>query len=195
MSVEGLSYPLLEGRDSGIDMKNQNAFQELMLKITALGNLEGKVGWFEKYKYPVTGIPVAQVAAMQEFGTSTIPARPFMRPAAIKNQQKWQETIAKVSKKVTIGAISPENAMQLITSQAEGDVLQSIKDVDSPPLSKITIGIRKYKQMGKAITGKTIGEIASKIKDGTLDLGGVSTKPLNDTGYMIATLTTHIDKK
>ena len=167
---------------------------ELMLKIASLGKLEGQVGWFETAKYP-TGMPVAEVAQMQEFGTSTIPARPFMRPAIIKNQNKWQDTINTVSGQVVKGNITARKAMEVITEVAAADIVDEIKSVDSPPLSPITIGLRKYKQEGKTITGKTVGEVAARIKAGTLDLGGVSTKPLNDTGLMIASLTTHVEVK
>ena len=172
---------------------NPNAFPELMLKLAALGKMEGRVGWFDTAKYE-DGTSVAQVAEMQEFGTQSIPARPFMRPTATANKGKWSETAAAVSNQVLKGDMVPQNAMQAITSQAEGDVLKGIVSVTSPPLSPITLGVRKYKQMGREITGKTIGEIAEKIKEGTLDVSGVSTKPLNDTGYMIATLTTHVEK-
>jgi hypothetical protein len=172
----------------------KNVFRDLELKIASLGKLEGKVGWFETAKYP-DGMQVAEVAMMQEFGTRTIPARPFMRPAIIKNQNKWQETINKVSARVVEGKISALDAMNIITEQAASDVVEQIKSVDSPPLSPITIGVRKYKQLGKEVTGRTIGEIATKLKEGKLNLSGVSTKPLNDTGHMIATLTTHVEEK
>lgn len=171
-----------------------NVFRDLELRIAALGKVEGKVGWFETAKYP-DGMQVAEVAQMQEFGTKTIPARPFMRPAVIKNQNRWQETINKVSARVVEGKMSAIDAMNVITEQAAIDVVEQIKSVVSPPLSPITIGVRKYKQLGKQVTGKTIGEIATKLEEGKLDLGGVSTKPLNDTGHMIATLTTHVEEK
>lgn len=171
-----------------------NPFSDLILKIASLGKIEGKVGWFETSKYP-DGMQVAEVAQMQEFGTKTIPARPFMRPAIIKNQNKWQDVINKVSAQVVKGNMTAVSAMDVITEVAATDIVEEIKAVTSPPLSPITIGLRKYKQQGRTITGRTVGEVAERLKDGTLDLSGVSTKPLNDTGHMIATLTIHVEEK
>jgi hypothetical protein len=175
-------------------MVENKAFADLLVRISALGTMQGSVGWYEDKKYP-GGMPVAEVAQMQEFGTGTIPARPFMRPAIINNQKKWEENINKVSGQVVKGNLTAKTGMDVILKAAASDVVESIKAVDSPPLSQITLGIRKYKQQGKQITGKTVGEVAARLKAGTLDVSGVSTKPLNDTGNMIATLTFHNDTK
>jgi hypothetical protein len=176
-------------------MAEHKALSELIFKISSLGNVEGSVGWLKKERYPDDGEYVAQVAYTQEFGNSYIPARPFMRPAAINNKNKWQNTINKVSAQVLVGKLTNEQAMQLVVSQAEGDVLESIKAVDSPPLSPVTIGARKYRREGKKVTSSTLKEIRQKIDEGKLDLSGVSTKPLNDTGYMISTVTTNVEIK
>lgn len=79
--------------------------------------------------------------------------------------------------------------------KAHGDVLDTIAKITSPPLSPITLMARAYRQKyGRdSVTGKTIGEIAGKIKGQRYDItaaeiAGVSTKPLNDTGHMIATM-------
>ena len=46
-------------------------------------SLKAEVGFEGDYE---TGLPVSQVAAWQEFGTSNIPARPFMRQAVRRNK-------------------------------------------------------------------------------------------------------------
>ena len=85
--------------------------------------------------------------------------------------------------------------MELLTLKAEGDVSKAIAEVNAPPLSKITLGARKYRAEGKKVTGATIGEIARLIDENKLDVSGVSTKPLNETGLMSATLTHVVEKK
>ena len=83
--------------------------------------------------------------------------------------------------------------MEILCLKAEGDVAAKIASITSPPLSPITLGARKYRQQGKTVTGATIGEIARKLKDGTLDISGVSDKPLVDSSLMINTLTSTVE--
>jgi precorrin-4 methylase len=91
------------------------------------------------------------------------------------------------------GKATAEDAMEILAARAHGDVLDKLAEITSPALSPITIMARAYKRDGKQISGKVIGEIASKIKNQRYDItasqiAGVSTKPLNDTGHMIATM-------
>lgn len=173
-----------------ITQSNPNWANQINLQLAALEKVQGKVGWFESAKYE-DGTPVAYVATIQEFGAPerSIPARPFMRPTQAEKSNEWRETAAALAKKMVVGVIEAADVMEMLTMKAESDVSKTIASIDSPPLSKITLGARKYRQDGKKVTGATIGEIARKIKEGTLDVSGVSTKPLNDTGYMISTLT------
>ena len=63
---------------------------------------------------------------------------------------------------------------------------QAIAEVYAPPLSPITVLLRKWKKDGRTITGKTVGEAAAAIKAGE-DPGG-DDKPLNATGLLIASM-------
>lgn len=173
-----------------VRQSNPKAFEELDLRLKQLQGFEGRAGWFPDAVYP-DGTPVAYVAAIQELGSESrsIPARPFMRPAAIKNEDKWRATAALAATRILDGKMTGEQGMELIASVAAEDIVDSIKDVNSPPLSQITLGVRKYRQEGKKVTGATIGEIARLLDEGKLDVSGVSTKPLNDTGFLLSKLT------
>src|SRR5271166_2648698 len=79
----------------------------------ALNNLQGKVGkvgWFEGSKYPSEngrpGIPVAQVAAINEFGSPSqnIPSRSFMRTTIIAKHKEWARIAESESKKIIKGS-------------------------------------------------------------------------------------------
>lgn len=179
-----------------ITESNPDALKNLRNSLASLDKLEGKAGWFESSHYE-DGTPVAAVAQWNEFGvpSRSIPARPFMRPAVEENRGKWNELSEGLANSVLDGSISAEDAMETLTLVAGGDILKSIVAVTSPPLSMITLLARKYKKQGKKISGSVIGEIAGKIAAGAVDVSGVSTKPLNDTGYMIATLTAITEKK
>jgi hypothetical protein len=178
-----------------VKVENPNAFALLGDVLKAMDKVEGKVGWFENSAYP-DGTPVAYVAAIQEMGSPQrrIPSRSFFRSTALDKNQKWRELAAAISSKILEKKITPETGMEMLCLQAEGDVADKISKISAPPLSQITLGVRKYKQMGKKITGATIGEIARLLKDGKLDVSGVSTKPLVDSAIMVNTLTSVVEK-
>ena len=178
-----------------IKSSNPKAFSKLKAALKDLDGYETKVGWFESAVYE-SGRPVAAVAAGNELGipSRSIPARPFMRPTADDKTPEWTELSGRVSTRVLEGKMTAEQAMDALGQKAASDVAQTITQVLSPPLSPITLGARKYRMQGKEVTGATIGEIARKLKEGKLDVSGVSTKPLQDTGVMLDTLT-HITER
>lgn len=176
---------------SKVVRSNPKAFEMLNSRLKALEGTQTKVGWFESSKYE-DGTPVAYVAAIQELGYGAIPPRPYMRPTAVKERGKWGDVVAQGAKKVLAGKESVENVMETIGNVAEGDVLQAIVDITTPPLSAITIQLRAMKKRNPnlKITGKIVGEAAAITKKtGYVTPADVSIKPLNDTGHMMATLT------
>jgi len=175
-----------------VEMKrgSPNALKDLEQRIAGLSGVETKAGWFKSAVYP-DGRPVATVAAGNELGipSRSIPPRPFMRPTATDKKPEWQDKSVVLVKRVVAGQMTAFNAMDTLGQIAADDIAVTIAGITSPPLSPITLGARKYKQQGKKVTGATIGEIAGKLKAGTLDVSGVSTKPLIDSKKMIDTLT------
>lgn len=169
---------------------NPKSFDVLNQRLAALDAVQSKAGWFETARYP-DGRPVAAVAAGNELGIPgrNIPPRPFMRPAEDKNGKAWGELGLTVSKRVLAGTMSAHDAMDAVAQRAVGDIKKAIVAVTAPPLSPITLGARKYRSEGKTVTGATIGEIARKLDEGTLDISGVSDKPLVDSAIMINSAT------
>lgn len=138
-----------------------------------LKDLESKqiqVGFFETAKYP-DGTPIAYVAAIQEFGYGPIPPRPFMRPAQLQNQNKWQAGIAAGVKAAMNGSITINAALEQVGMVAAGDVRKAIKAVTAPPLAKSTIRGRQSRKKGKK---------------------AASTKPLVDSGQMLQAVTSAV---
>ncbi len=183
-----------DGVNMEMRQSNPNARKDIQLHLKELSSVVGKVGWFESAVYP-DGRPVAEVAAGNEFGIASrnIPPRPFMRPAISQNENKWKELAAQGALAVISGKETAESAMEKLTIAAQNDISKNIATLTAPALSPITLGVRKYKAQGKKITGATIGEIAAKLKAGTLDVTGVSDKPLEDSGLMSATLTSVVE--
>lgn len=169
---------------------NPQGLKILIKNLDALSKTSTRIGWFPDNSYPGDR-PVAAVAAGNELGIPgrSIPPRPFMRPTVAAKKNEWMEKAAQLAKRVLAGKMTAFEAMDTLGGIIEEDVAATIAALTSPPLSPITLGARKYREQGKVVTGSTIGEIARKLKAGTLDVSGVSTKPLVDSAIMVDTLT------
>ena len=128
-----------------------------------------RVGWSENQKYP-DGEYVAGIAAQNEFGNPSkhIPPRPFVRPAISENEGNWKRQIAGGMKMVFSEKITTSGVFDAIGILVKADIQKSIASITSPPLAKSTIRAR--------LKNKKVGNMAT------------ATKPLVDTGYMMATI-------
>lgn len=150
---------------------------EALLNGLSNPNLVGKVGWFEKNKYPGENpIPVAYVATIQEYGypPGNIPARPFLRPTIIEKQAEWQQVVLYLAKGMLNGTENQYSVLDKIGMIARGNIQEKIASIFSPPLSPRTIQARLNRKSDK----KTIGAL---------------TKPLIDTGIMIGSVTNVVE--
>lgn len=174
---------------------------DIRIAVAALGEKTGAVGWFESSKYE-DGAPVAGVAAVQEYGSAKrgIPPRPFFRPTAEQQAGAWKATAAQVSKGILQGHLKPDALMEALSLKAEADVRVAITKLLTPQLSLLTLQARKHKkeQDGskgpvQPFTAKTLGKLQRSRDEGPPDVSGVSTKPLVDSGYLLATLTSKVE--
>lgn len=102
--------------------------------------------------------------------TIVIPARPFMRPTAIREKQHWLELMAQGAKAIMAGKQTGYTVMDALGLKAAGDIAKSITEVFTPELKPSTIAARR-----RALTdNKTVG---------SLD------KPLVSSGLMLDTVT------
>lgn len=94
------------------------------------------VGYFKGLLYD-NNIPVAQVASWNEFGTDTIPARPFIRNCIRNNRKKWI--------KLYKDNVIRNNKLDLnyIANIIVGDVKTSIDKTIEPPNKQSTIAKKK----------------------------------------------------
>ena len=143
--------------------------KELEIMLTGLDGKQGRAGWFESSKYP-DGTPVAYVAAIQEFGVAAkgIPPRLGLRELVKKKTPQWRDLAKSGVKAVIKGNATIGQVMEGLGLQAAGDIRKRISEVSSPPLKPSTVAARRRKMAD----GKTVGSL---------------TKPLVETGYMIAT--------
>jgi hypothetical protein len=151
-----------------------DAFAKYQKLFADLAEKKAAVGWFPSSVYPVDpegflgkyqsgGDPVASIAFLQEFGSKTIPARPFMRPTIAKQSKHWGVIVKNLIKPDA----QAEDIIELVGLRMQGDIRKTITEITTPPLSEFTLEQR-------------------------LERGNNSEKPLNDTGYMLATLTSMV---
>jgi phage gpG-like protein len=146
--------------------------------IKGLDGAQARVGWFPSAMYEGNK-PVAGIAAVHEFGSPSrgIPPRPFMRPTATEKRSEWKQIAAQLTKAAANGNIAPSDIMDAVAQAARGHVNVTITKLTAPALKKATIDARKRRQ-----------------KDGGKSAEASIEKPLNDTGYMLATLSYEVTK-
>lgn len=104
-------------------------------------NLQLKVGFLEGSTYDGV-IPVPMVAATNEFGNpaNNQPPRPFFRNAIANHESEWQEETAKL---IENGGEVRE-VLSLLGEIIADDIKESIRTLDSPPLSPVTIARKGF---------------------------------------------------
>ncbi|CAB4132152.1 hypothetical protein UFOVP138_61 [uncultured Caudovirales phage] len=180
-----------------MQVKRTSSPERVALQGLANNKHVAKIGFFESARYP-DGTPIAYIASIQEYGveSQSIPARPFFRPTIDENRAKWQQDFSKLVKRVSNGKMEEKQAYDAIGLLASGAVAKTIATLTAPPLSKITLLARKYRLAGGKVTGATIGMFAAQVKKNPdIDVSGVSVKPLNDTGMLLAHLTHTVESK
>ena len=145
-----------------------------------------KIGFLEGATY-VNGMPVAAVAAIQEYGAprAGIPPRPFFRNMIASKKGEWPKAIADLFKandydaKLTLGQTGAAIA---------GQLRQSIIDTNEPALSPVTLMLRKmFGNHPEEIRGRDVAEARRRVSAGE-STAGVSTKPLVWTGHLLASV-------
>ncbi|MDP1297873.1 hypothetical protein Q6301_20070 [Klebsiella quasipneumoniae] len=106
-----------------------------------------------------TGEPIAPYAAANEFGTKTIPARPFMRNTAADKTSEWADVAAKAMKGQAQNADGFRNAFTILGMTAAQDIKDTIEHSVSPPNAQSTIDAKRRK--GRAMPEMTLVDSGS----------------------------------
>ena len=109
-------------------------------QITQLTKLKLRIGWFEGARYD-DETPVADVAFDNEFGvpSENIPPRPFFRPTISGNREDWKKSTLFLARRVLRGESTAEDMLNVIGLTVSGQIRKSIRNVQKPALSWITI--------------------------------------------------------
>ena len=90
-----------------------------------------------------TGETIAGVAAANEFGTSRIPARPFLQPGVNEGLPEYNKIIQDMAQEVTDGKISMSDVLEAIGVTAAAKVKEYIINLSSPPNAPGTVRAKK----------------------------------------------------
>jgi hypothetical protein len=123
------------------------AVKEIAGRLSNPGTL--RVGFLENATYP-DGKYVAEVAAYNEFGHNIVregkvigycPPRPFFRNMIAKESKGWP---AAVAKQLKLTNYDPGKALERSGLGIKGQLQQSIKDTNEPPLAASTIARKGF---------------------------------------------------
>lgn len=150
-----------------------------------------KVGILSDAPPPEKGdMNMAKLAAIQEFGwqPSNIPSRPFMRMAFDNNIDRLNSFIMRTKSMVLSGKIDALKAFNMLGVFFSGLVRETIKNGDFVPNARSTLlaNWRKH-HMGVLTRGEALQNESFS--------GGLTKKPLIDSGRMRDSITHEVELK
>lgn len=145
------------------------SIEDVIAKVRSIKNLKIKAGILGA-NYIDSGESVAQVAMWNEYGTSRIPPRPFMRNAIREDGERWKAELAGGLRAVLTDEASIDEVANQVGAMMQADIQKSIDSNTSPPNAKGTLK-RKARRLvdksGKPIKGAS-GTTQTLIDTGTL---------------------------
>jgi hypothetical protein len=149
-----------------VHVKHTSHREPLMLSLRKLASRRVCVGVLgnAKAKRSKGSIDNVQLAAIHEFGTSTVPARPFIRPAVALHHEEYVAALDRIQKRVVRGA-DVDVELGRLGMKAVGDIRVYITRGSSipPPLKPETIK-RKGSSRALVDTGQLLRSIDSVVR-------------------------------
>lgn len=154
----------------GFSIKFENKLPSLIKRLDKLSSMEVEVGFFEEDRYGPENhnLPVAMVAAMNEFGTKYNPQRPFMSDTFSDGMS--QLFMAREMKNIYLDVLKGGNASQRL-----------LVNLGKLSAELMQISIQQYAAQG----GNSPATIKKKNGRDT---------PLIDSGKMIESVRFHIHR-
>lgn len=152
-----------------------------------------RVGFLEGATYP-DGTPVAYVAAIQEFGSPEkgIPPRSFFRTMIAAKQKDWPRALGALAKN---NDYDIDKALGQMGEGIKGQLQESIREVDGPALSPVTLLLReRFGNHPEEISFADVQQARRDIASGTKPkVTGSHAKPLVWTGQMLNSVDYEVD--
>jgi hypothetical protein len=118
--------------------KLEQALKEIAKKVTNASTLG--VGFLEGATYP-DGTSVALVAAVNNYGSADIPARPFFTRMVKEGQEHWADDIGKL---LPLHDYDARETLDLMGEKLKGELVQSITDQVYAPLKPSTVKAKGF---------------------------------------------------
>lgn len=134
--------------------------------VQELGDYDGRatlrVGVMENARNIDTGEPVAPYAAANEFGTSRIPARPFLRSTIDAKGDEWADYLGKAIR----ARVPLQTALKLTGEKMKSDVKATIAGDMAPANAPSTIRrkLRQEDEGGGMMHAGTLIETGSMLR-------------------------------
>lgn len=100
-----------------------------------LKDIRVKVG----YPRAKTDSGIIEIAIYNHFGTSTVPARPWLSNALRGNRAKYRRLMRDLAKKALNGDVSMDTIAEFLGQQAVGDIQKEMTNLRTPPNAPSTI--------------------------------------------------------
>lgn len=120
--------------------KYNGGISALIKRVKTPGTVD--IGVIDAGIHSDSGLTVANVADANEFGTSTIPERSFMRTTLKEKKKQIIALQKKLLKKIQSGEMSTEQALGLVGEFTADLVSQKIVAIKSPPNAPATIAAK-----------------------------------------------------
>lgn len=121
------------------------AIEDVIKRIRDAKRIRIKAGVLGGAKY-LDGKSVADVAAYQEYGTSTIPARPFLRTTLANNSDDWAAGMGKMLGQYLAGKRDLDDVCNRMGAAMQDGILETI-DSDMPPPNSEATRKRKLERL------------------------------------------------
>ncbi|WP_241120318.1 hypothetical protein [Achromobacter xylosoxidans] len=165
--------------------------KEMADKVGDGGTL--RTGFLENATYP-DGTPVAYVAAIQEFGSPEkgIPPRSFFRTMIAAKQKDWPRALGALAKN---NDYDIDKALGQMGEGIKGQLQESIREVDGPALSPVTLLLReRFGNHPEEISFADVQQARRDIASGVQPkVTGTQAKPLVWTGQMLNSVDYEVD--
>jgi hypothetical protein len=155
---------------SGVRVRDAGR-REVAAQLRALADVWAKIGVIGQARREDEETDQVEVAAANEFGTSTIPERSFIRSTVDERQADLREVVRAVTREVAAGRRSAREAGGILGQWMQAAIRQQIVDVDTPPNAPETIE-RKVSSNPLIDTGQMRQSITYEVETGRRPRGG-----------------------
>lgn len=171
--------------------KLETHLKGMAAKLTKPGTL--RVGYLAGSTYP-DGTPTAMIGAIQEFGAPKvgIPPRPAIRNMIAAKSPTWAGALGEI---LRTSGYDKEKTLLQMGEGIKGQWQESIIDLTAPPLSPVTLMLRKMKSQDQSlvVNRSVVAQARARVAAGE-SYAGVSTKPLVESGHLVASVDYEIKK-